>query len=104
MSVRDQILAFIPAAGAEPLAGIEGAFVRELSVEEVESLNKLSGTDTTAKAFQLAVVDEAGEPIFKAGDVAQLKKLKAKQFSVWVEQVLRVSGLKEDAREEAEKN
>lgn len=100
---RDLILAQCAGGEMTPLKGYAGAFVRPLSISEVDKVAEHEGKQGLMM-IALAVVDKDGAPIFSEADVEQLAKLKVGAFRSIMRQINEVNSLDADAPEELAKN
>ncbi|CAN5335032.1 hypothetical protein BH10PSE12_BH10PSE12_02690 [soil metagenome] len=100
---RAAILAMADEGDLIPLVGIDGAFVRQLSVSEMDRLHKIE-KQGNAFLIVMAVCDAKAVPLFCDEDVPRLLTMKALAFTAIVKQVSNHNGLGVDAGAEAVKN
>lgn len=100
---RAAILALSADGDLVPLNGIEGAFIRKLSIGEMTKLSNVV-EHSGAQLLMMSVVDEAGKPLFKPADIESLLQIKAEPFRNMVKQAGDVNGMTATAGEDAVKN
>lgn len=97
------ILALAEDGPLVPLDGVAGAFIRRLSIAEVDEVG-LTKEDSTIALIVKAVCDGEGKPLFTMQDAVQLKAIKARPFRDIAVQVARINRLSNEAGEELAKN
>jgi hypothetical protein len=102
LSPREAILALCGEAETIPLAGIEGAFIRRLSVADVDALQE--SKHYTITLFVSTICDAAGKPLFAEKDAAELKRMASHRFSAFTDQIVAFNRIDKDAVADAEKN
>jgi hypothetical protein len=100
---RRAILALAEEGKLVPLKGVAGAFVRKLSVEEVDRLATIE-KNSGAYLLTMAIVDADGTPLFTADDVPTLLKMKALAFRDISRQVTAENRMDTASLEDAAKN
>lgn len=86
-----------------PLDGVEGAFIRTLSIDEVDQLADIQ-KNSGIHMLTMAIVDAKGERLFDVKDVAKLRKLRAGSFNTLSRQVTKVNNMGGEAAEDLTKN
>lgn len=86
-----------------PLDGVDGAFIRTLSIDEVDQLADID-KNSGIHMLTMAIVDGNGERLFDVKDVAKLRKLRAGAFNKLSRQVTKVNNMGGDAVEQLAKN
>jgi hypothetical protein len=113
MSKREAILSHRPRVPLEAPPPWDGLFVRPLSVRQQTELEAWRAAQEPGKedyvgfvlqAIVATVVDAEGNPVFAAEDMDALRDQGDKAMQKISEQVLRVSGLTDNALKDAAKN
>ena len=99
----EAILALAEDDDLKPLDGFPGAFIRKLSIGEMDRLAKIE-EDSGAQLIIMAVVDGDGKRLFAGKDVDKLTAIKAEPFRKLVSQVAGHNGMGASAAEDAVKN
>lgn len=102
--LRSQILALAEKREQKALDAFPGAFVRKLSVSEVNSLSNGDKETSSFRLFAMCIVDKEGNPAFKEEDAAELAKLPADKFGAIIREAMTFNGMNADAAETAAKN
>ncbi|CAH0355309.1 hypothetical protein [Sphingobium sp. CECT 9361] len=97
------ILALATEAPLVPLDGVEGAFIRTLSIDEVDQLADIA-KNSGIVMLTMAIVDDKGVRLFDEKDVIKLRKLRAGAFNTLSRQVTKVNNMGGTAAEDLVKN
>jgi hypothetical protein len=100
---RSIILHNVAGSALTPVAGIAGAYIRELSIEDVDAID-VGTAEGSARLLAAALVDAAGAPLFTPDDIAALARLKIGVFSGLFRQVNAANGISGEAAEDLAKN
>lgn len=97
------ILAMAEDDELQPLEGVEGAFIRRLSMGEMVKLSTIEN-DSGPHLLAMAICNSEGQPLFTEKEAAQLAKIKVDKFRKLADQVTKFNRMDDGAGNEAIKN